>query len=643
MCPSLCCARNLTTVTTVYRFTRAAALMVAGMLVAVQGVAAQDLGELASAAREQFVPISDQQMADAHDDLAHRTRELDRYFRRNRKSARKWRDDLEWDDFKKQLSSDDPLELRTLVSVYRRLNTNQPGLEAPAFRSVSDALRRYIDLAAAAAMTDPAQAQAEQIDALVRDLEQYRAAPGPPRDLSIGQRLDFIASLGQAPEFVAAVRREFARPNFLADISSSLLEAGIARPVDREEEVPDNILGVSLRCQTHTVGTVSVRTVPSEDQAVLEITSVGHIESQNRGTKGPAVIRSSSQTDYSASKQLEFSDVAFVAHPTEVEADLESDVHSIGKKGGGFGRRMVSKAGWKRARQNKGRAEAIATDHAKDRVRERMDDEAGESVDHARQRYEDEYRMPLVRVSGLPDHIRFSTTGDELAVEITQASRGQLGAPGPAPPLPSGRDAVVRIHETAINNYAALVLGGATAEESQPGQKAKFDVQLPGWMDKLLEDREDGSADGDEPFKPWSITLRRNRPLTVSFADGQVKLTIHLARLTSGEETFTRWDVTGTFSPELNAGGVVLHREGDLVVLPTDFDPGHDQLSAGQVALRSNLTKVLNERSAQGRGFSQTIEVGPLEPAGEFEKVGLLALEEFTSGDGWLTLVWNRQ
>ena len=510
---------------------------------------------------------------------------------------------------------------------------------------MSEALQQYIDLAAASAMTS--EAYAGQIDALEHDLDTYQAKPVAPLDLQIGQRLDFVTSLGQAPELVAAIRQQFDQPNVFVNLSSPLIEAAIDKPIDRQEVVPDNILGVSLRSDTHTVGTVTGRTVPSDEQAVLELTSSGHISSKNRGTKGPASIRSSSESDYTVTKRIAFSDEGFVAEPAEVQADLKSDIHSISKSGGGLGSRIVSKQGWKKAGQNKGRANAIATDHTKNRVRKRMDDEAGDSISKAHKRYEDEYRTPLIRVGGLPDHIRFSSTDDDMALEIAQAGRGQLGAQQPPPALPAQYDAAVRVHQSAINNYAALVMGGAAASETEPDQKAEFDVALPGWMDKVMEDREDATTDetdaGGEPFKPWSITLRRNRPLTVAFADGKVTLTIHLARLTSGEETFSRWDVTGVFTPELKDGGVVLHRDGDLEVLPTGFDPAKGQLSSRQVALRSNLTKVLNERSAQGHGFSKTIELKEWQPTGDFEKVGPLALQAFNSNDGWLTLVWDRK
>ena len=52
----------------------------------------------------------------------------------------------------------------------------------------------------------------------------------------------------------------------------------------------------------------------------------------------------------------------------------------------------------------------------------------------------------------------------------------------------------------------------------------------------------------------------------------------------------------------------MLHREGDLEVLPTGFDREHGKLSGEQIGERSNLTKELNKRSAQGRGFPASIE-----------------------------------
>jgi len=116
-----------------------------------------------------------------------------------------------------------------------------------------------------------------------------------------------------------------------------------------------------------------------------------------------------------------------------------------------------------------------------------------------------------------------------------------------------------------------------------------------------------------------------------------------MARLTSGTDEFNDWDVSGTFTSELKDGAVVLHRQGDLIVLPTGFDRVHGRLNATQVAVRSNLTKVLNERSAEGRGFPQTMTIDVLEPTGQLSKAGPLWADQFATEGGWLTIAWNRQ
>jgi hypothetical protein len=302
----------------------------------------------------------------------------------------------------------------------------------------------------------------------------------------------------------------------------------------------------------------------------------------------------------------------------------------------------VSNVGWKRARQNHSRADAIAGDHAEDRIERRFNEDVNDELRDARKRYEDEYRRPLARRGELPKYVRFSTDKDSLSVETTQANRGQLGAASPPPPAPDGHEMTMRLHESAVNNYAEILLGGATASETEPGDDMKFDVELPEWVQDTWDRAEKdfaGEAASEEPFKPWSMTFR-DRPISVDFRDGKLILTTHIARLQSGDQNFTNWDITGTYAPELADGGVVLRRDGDLVVLPGDF---RGSLTSRQTAERRNLEKEINERSARGRGFPTTIELDPLEPEGALADAGPLAFHEFQSNEDWLIMAWNRQ
>jgi hypothetical protein len=608
-----------------------------------RGLAAGDFSAQVRSARDRFTPVSEEQLAAARSDLQQRARELERFVGPRSANGQKWLRYLNWDRLQEQLQAEGQVDFEPLVATYQLLNRDESGLELPRFRRLADSLRTYIDLSAIARQQDQARAYAGQLEALERELDQYRDRPTGGLRMSIARRLDFVAGLGQAAELVAVVRADFARPNGLVSVSADLLSAS-ADPIDRTEPVRDCILGTSICSTAHSVGSNSLRTVPADDRALVEITSAGHSDSVNRGRNGPAVIRSTADTEFTAVTHIELTDEAFRSRTVDVDATTRSNIHSISKQGGGFGSRLVSRIGWKKARQQHSRADAIASDHAEDRVARNVKRESSEALDDAWRRYQDEYWRPLARRGDVPEHIRFSTTEDALRFEVTQANRAQLAAANDPPEFPANNDVVLRLHETAANNYSASILGGVTISETDPDAGTKADTKLPNWIRDAWKERMDEKADqvGDAEFEPWSLTFRRDQPITVAFADGRVLLTLHVSRLTSGADDFRQWDVTGTYQPQLADGGVTLRREGELTVLPTGFDPEQDQLSSRQVAVRRNLTRILTERSDEGRGIPLSIEVKPLEPTGDLAKVGPLAVGQFEPGGGWLTVTWNR-
>jgi hypothetical protein len=601
--------------------------------------AQEDVSALIEKAREEFRPASEEQLADARAELMRRIEELERFVGPRTSNGARWIRYLRLEPLRKELTQDGPPSLEAIDSTLERLNRDETGLELPQFRRLADALDRYRNLLAVSQWENAEEVYSQQLEALQTDLEAYRENSTPANEAKLAERLAIIDDLAQAPELVHAVRREFVRPNAFIDVATPLIAAG-AEPVNRMERVTDNILGTQVHGDAYTTGTVEVASIPSDDKAVLQLRSRGHVNSQNVGYNGPAVIHSDSRTNYSAVKRIELSDPAFVSKPASASATTNTDIHSIAKRGGGLGSRIVSSQGWQQARQNQGQAEAIAADHAEDRIERRFNQDVNQELREARERYEEQYRDPLARRGQLPQHIRFSSDQDSISLVATQASRAQLAAADEPPEAPQGHDLTMRLHESAVNNYSAVVMGGATASESQPNEDAQFDVKIPDWMQNAWEQRKTSTEDpqSDDSFKPWSMTFR-DRPVSARFEDGKVKLTTHVAQLRSGDQSFTDWDITGTYTPELLDGGVVLRRDGDLEMLPADFE---GSLSSRQAAERRNLEEELNQRSAQGRGFPETIEFEPIKPEGALADAGPLELNEFKSDDGWLTLAWDR-
>lgn len=604
--------------------------------------AADDLSGLFEKARTNFQPVSQQQVADARADLEARMRDVEQFVRPSSENGKRWLAYLRWDQLKQALADEGAPNLRALATTQQRLNRDESGLDLQVFRRLSDSLQRFVQLSQIARQSDQVAYYGAQLDRLRAQLDEYRGQPTDATAVEIGGRLAFLESLNAAPEMVAAVRREFVKPNAFMDISTRLVAEG-AEPINRREPVHDCILGTSIRSDAHTTGTVGVSTIPSENKAVIEFISDGYTYSTSVGNNGPAVIRSTSDTNFTATKRVELTDKAFRATGSRSHATTDTHLKSVAKRGGGLGSRLVSRIGWDRAREKERQAERIAADHAEDRIDRRFNEELNEKVRDARKRYEDEYRRPLARRGALPEHIRFSSDKDSVNLEIAQADRRQIGAAGPPPEAPSGHDMSMRLHDSAVNNYTASLLAGATATQNNPDEDLRFDVKLPDWMKDAWNNRNAKTthAPADTaPFKPYSLRLRDVRPLSIAFNEGKVKVTLYIARLKSGEETFTNWNVTGTYTPELAGGGIVLRRDGELEMLPADFK---DSLTPRQVAERSNLEKEFNARSAQGRGFPLTVEFDPLQPDDALKNAGPLEFNQFNSDGGWLVVAWDRR
>jgi hypothetical protein len=623
-------------------FVFAACYVVASLCLPGFAVAQTDIAPLVEQARANFKPVSEEQVAAARADLQNQMKEIEQFVQPSSQNGQRWMKYLKWDALKEEVNTKPPKDVEAAGATLDKLNRNVSGLEHRRFRRLANALQRYRDTIGQSLIERPADAFNQQLGDMQQALDAYRKEPTPNNELALSEQLRILDSFGQSPELTKAVKSEMARPNAFVDVTTSLIAAGID-PVNRREHITDCILGVNIHGDSHSTGSAGVATIPSEQKAILEFNTKGYSRSENTGFKSPAVIRSTAHTNFTATKRVEMTDAAFSGLPANASATTDTHIHSVAKQGGGLGSRLVSRIGWQRARQNERRAEAIAADHAEDRVERRFNDEVNDAVRKMRKRYEEEYRRPLERRGEVPENIRFSTGKDWLGLEIVQANRSQLGAQSDPPSAGEAHDMTMRLHESAVNNYSASILGGATATQKTADEDIKFNVELPKFMRRMWENRKteatDDPAAKDEPFKEYAMTLRDGRPLSVKFLDNEVKLTLHISELNTGDNTFHDWDVTGSYKPEVADGRAVLRREGKLEMLPSDFS---GRLDTQQTAERANLEKEFDRRSAQGKGFPQTIEFDPVKPEGKLAKAGPLDYRTFDVKDGWLVVGLDR-
>jgi hypothetical protein len=604
-----------------------------------------DLPALVKAAQNDFAPVTAEDVAQAKADVAARADVLDQYLATGGANGQAWKKYLGWEALQAQLADGAQPDQAQLTALIDRLTANEDGLELPQFQELARALERYQAVALLSGVEDQSGEYSTILDRLAEDLAKYNEQPSARLSHSIGNRLGLISSFNQSPELVAAARRQYARPNAYIEVTSDFLSRAAARDVNEVGPVNDCILGTSISGTGVTTGNVVVRTLPAEDRARILLSVVGNTQARTTGLNGPAIMRSTSNTDFTSQKIVEITDPSFWVYPADVDARTNSHTYSVQKRGGGIGSRLVSRIGSRRVAESKAQADAIASDHAEDRIASEMNDEVIQQIRDARDRYSEEFRRPLMRRNAFPEMIRYSSTDSAVAVEVLHATRHQLGAATSPPASPTGHDIAARLNQTAVENGLAVLLGGATLSQETAEEDPKLNRKIPDWLQDIIDERQTGDDDQpDEDFKPWSIEFRRHRPISVEFRDNTITMTIHAARIVTGDETYEGWDLIALFTPHEQNGQFMLIREGEIDVLPSDFDPSAGtQLRRRDVALRNNLSKEINQRADRGEGIPEEIVLEPIEMPDDLQHLGMLFVRRLEPAAGWLTVGLNAE
>jgi hypothetical protein len=413
---------------------------------------------------------------------------------------------------------------------------------------------------------------------------------------------------------------------------------------------------------------VQYQLVPSPNSVRLAIHLTGHAHSETNGFHHPVQIGSSGETYFHGSTIVALNDDAFRAQPADVTADTHTNINWISKTGGNIGRRLVEKVAWRRALEQKPQAVAISSQHTAERVRNEFGEYVARDLGDLRRRYEEKVRNPLIRRAASPELLRMSSQPDGVKVETLFAARNQLGAYGPPPKPGPGADLVLQIHESAVNNYLPLALASAKISQESVENPPKLEGNIPNWIKIMSVTRprlaaaaatgvkavekateaiqETVTGESDEqpapdrkapPFRPFSITLNSEAPVSVRFNEGKLVIRIRAAVLASEDSEYRNWDFIVTYRITTRGDRIVLKRTGDIEVFPTGFDPAWDkQLTAQQSGFRSTLAKNMNARAKAGQSFPDEIPIDPV----RVSRLGTLLLQELTADNGWLTISW---
>jgi hypothetical protein len=201
-----------------------------------------------------------------------------------------------------------------------------------------------------------------------------------------------------------------------------------------------------------------------------------------------------------------------------------------------------------------------------------------------------------------------------------------LGTAGPPPTLDENHDMAIRMHESLVNNFAAAAYAGMiVVEERARADLTEFFGATPTWLEPAP----------DSP--PWTITLARRNPLSVSFGEGTFSVTLRGRKYVRGDSSYPGMNITAEYRIVASGDQPKAVRQGGLKVYPPGFKPGSgEKLDAGQQVLRTLLEKRFEKI------FSEEMIPEPMVLSGAWEKAGQLVLSGWQSSQGWMTMTWKR-
>ena len=586
------------------------------------------LNKVAVAAEGHFTPINGDKICQAKAALQTAAASLDEQFQKVGPQGKGWEKYLDWSDLKSTIYSDKP-DMEKLEKGYKALASTHRGLELACFIDLRLAIEKYLNLRHA---TDSPEIKAAY-DKLMADmpkmLEEYATNPTSNPSAPLQQVVTWLDKFDQAPELLAKLRKEFAKPNFYASASKRLISPGFDDEINEPVDIYDTILKTRVHSQGTMLGQTTLQLVPSDPcvspgSALLEVQLAGTSNTTNKGHRGPVWIYSDSTSQIMATKLITINADGLCTMPADAQVNNSTHIRSICTQNHC---QLIENIAWKQARQSQCKAEAIASQHAEQRVCCQVNEKADSKVAQANLDYQKQFKLPLLHRKLFPEQLDFSTTEDRLNIVALQHGLAEFAAWSDPPAVDETQfDASVRIHESVINNSTWTFLAGRTFAEAE-------------FLD-LVADLSGGEVpeqfQPDEDKEPWAVTFAKENPIRVTFHDNQIRIEIHATSFTKGDTEYTAMNIAATYKIEAKDGKFTLVRVGDLEVFPPGFESEQRKLSVREQTLRKLLQKRFSKI------FETKWTARDAVPLPErWQSAGSLQINRWDAQDGWMTLTWK--
>ncbi|MDO4575172.1 MAG: hypothetical protein Q4D98_08155 [Planctomycetia bacterium] len=575
---------------------------------------------------EKYVVPTDADLKAARESLLVKMEALEKLLKTDAAKEAAWKKTLLWDKLQHATQSD-PVDVAGLREVHERFCQGAVGLELVRFAAVRSAIQNCVVLDAS--RKNPEQAKAD-FAKTSRMLSVLLDAAGKKMDAdtqcSVEACLHWMRWMGQAPELVKQTEMLWSRPNLCLTVRQEFFDQA-TRPISEDQPLNEQVMNAYVTGKNHFDGTTTVRLQPNPAQVQLAVVISGTSKGTTYAYSGPVTIQSVSAGQAFAQKDVYFDSTGLLTSAATATIKANSRITNISDR---FGRRLIENVAARKASEQQGMSQQILCSRQEARMGKRLDVTVDEMLARGNGQYLRLLRTQLNPRGFTPESFQMASTDKEMTVTGSLSANEGLMACSAAPAFTKASPIQMAVHETTVQNLFSGFLSGMVLN---PSARETLKKTFPAGIRAALEKAASGEQEADDDT--WGITFPFRNLVTTTFADGQIRVTIHTRTIQSTDKEYSDMDISVVYRLSEKDGKMFLIREGAIDVLPADFDPAvSKRLPANIVSLR----RVMSRRLKEALPEEVELKAIPLDSEGNFARNMLLVPDSLTVQDGWMLL-----
>ncbi|MDR0338367.1 MAG: hypothetical protein LBI18_14930 [Planctomycetaceae bacterium] len=547
----------------------------------------------------------------------------------DKEAATAWKEEFHLTELLAILQKPETPDKTFLDTIWNALHSNKKGVRRTIFDNFRKSLRQYQSLERLVSDNSYESQLVKVCDHLLDYLKTYSGNRDPLHAVALNDVMVWLEDVGAVEprtlKIADLVRVIFSGVNLQVQAGSEFVGAGFQSEISEDFKIDENILGTRVVGTGTLNATSSAELVPNKNKAEIKVLIKAAMNSATTGYHSPVTVNTDTKGTLSAEKRIQLAPEAFSTVPTKTQANLKASLSNVRINGGPLVQ-MIAK---QQIQEQRASSQSVARQRAEKRMSLRVDNRIDPKIEELNENYQTKIRTPLVQTGLFPRIWNLSSTADRIDWSLLIGSPTQPSAMNPAPVLDKPHDLVVQVHQSALNNAAALALSGRFLDEDEFVKDLQ--EQFPK-LPKFLERKQDES--------PAQVSFVAKAPIDVLFVDNKIKVVIRLDDIKVLNNSDKSYTITILYNVSVGKKKDQHGVERDIVILdqaetpqafPSNYQPESGvKLSAIQTMIRSYLLRRLE-------ALPQRVETEPLEVGGEWQGTGVLVPVFASSDHGWLT------